>query len=190
MNPRLQVMLDSRQIETVPAEDEEVLGMWAKAARSLHSSGVAGLDPDSVFTLAYQGALQAATAVVRAAGYRVRGDGHHHHTFAAAAALDLGELSVAARDLNVIRQRRHEAIYDWEAVTRDRDLATLRSAAARLFADGRRWIQAQRPHLGLPGASGGTTSRHIIPGPPCIQPAGPCAFPPPARQRRVPFPSA
>lgn len=152
MNPRLQVMIDSRQLEAVPAEDEEVLGMWGKAVRSHQSSGVAGLDPDSAFTLAYQGALQASTALIRTAGYRVRGDGHHHHTFAATAALDLGELSTAARDLNVIRQRRHEAVYDWESVTRDKDLATLRAAAARLFDHGRRWIQAQRPHLQLADA--------------------------------------
>lgn len=118
-----------------------------KATRSLRNSGAAGLDPDSAFTLAYQGALQASTAIIRSAGSRVRGEGHHHHTFAIAAALDLGEISDAARDLNVIRQRRHEAIYDWEAVTRDRDLAALRSAAGRLFDYGRRWIEAERPHL-------------------------------------------
>jgi hypothetical protein len=150
MNPRLQVMLDSREIEAAPAEDEEVLGMWAKASRSLHSSGITGLDEDSAFTLAYQGALQAATAIIRAAGYKARGEGHHHHTFAAAAALNLGDLSDAARDLNVIRQRRHEAIYDWETVTRARDVAALRSAANRLFDHGRKWLQAQRPHLSIP----------------------------------------
>ena len=149
MNPRLQVMLDSRQIEALPAGDEEVQGMWAKAVRSLRSSGVAGLDPDSAFTLAYQGTLQASTAIIRSAGYRVRGEGHHHHTFAAAAALGLGQLSEAARDLNVIRQRRHDAIYDWETVTRDRDLAALRSAAERLCEHGRRWIQTERPDVAL-----------------------------------------
>lgn len=121
MNPRLQVMLDSRQIAAEPATDAEVQGMWAKAVRSFHSSGVAGLDADSAFTLAYQGALQAATAIVRAAGYRVLGEGHHHHTFAAVAAMSLGDLSEAARDLNIIRQQRHGAIYDWETATRDQD---------------------------------------------------------------------
>lgn len=149
MNPRLQVMIESRHIETAPAKDEEVLGMWGKAVRSLRSSAFAELDPDSAFTLAYQAALQCATAIIRTAGYQVRGDGHHHHTFAAVAALNLGELSDAARDLNVIRQRRHEAIYDWETVTRDRDIAQLRSAATRLFDHGRRWIQAHRPQLRL-----------------------------------------
>lgn len=78
MNPRIQVMLDSRQLEEQVAEDTEVGGMWAKAVRTLRSSEVTGLDPDSAFTLAYQAALQASTSVVRAAEYRVRGEGHHH----------------------------------------------------------------------------------------------------------------
>lgn len=149
MNPRLQMMLDSRQIEAEPASDDEVQGMWGKAARSLHSSSAAGLDTDSAFTLAYQAALQAATALVRAAGYRVRGEGHHHHTFAAVAALDLGDLSEAARQLNIIRQQRHGAIYDWQTTTRDQDLALLRSATTRLLEHGRGWLSTRRPHLVL-----------------------------------------
>lgn len=147
MNPRIQVMLDSRQIEAAPARDEEVRGMWSKAARTLQSSAAAGLDPDATFTLVYQAALQACTALLRTAGYQVRGEGHHHQTFSAVAALNLREISEAARDLNIIRQQRHAAIYDWEAMTRDRDLAALRSAVARLFEHGRPWLGAQRPHI-------------------------------------------
>jgi hypothetical protein len=147
MNPRIQVMLDSRQLETQVAEDAEVGGMWAKAVRTLRSSEVPGLDPDSAFTLAYQAALQGSTAVIRAAGYRVRGEGHHHHTFAAVAALGLGELSEAARDPNVIRQKRHGAVYDWEAETGKADLTTLRSASGRLFSEASRWLGTERPRL-------------------------------------------
>jgi hypothetical protein len=147
VNPRIQVMLDSRQLEGQPAEDAEVAGMWAKAVRTLRSSRVAGLDPDSAFTLAYQAALQASTVVVRAAGYRVRGAGHHHHTFAAVAALGLGELAEAARELNVIRQGRHDAVYDWEAGTEEEDLAAVAAAGSLLFAEAFRWLRAERPRL-------------------------------------------
>ncbi|HEU0079718.1 MAG TPA: hypothetical protein VFQ76_18815 [Longimicrobiaceae bacterium] len=156
MNPRIQVMLDSRQLEALAAEDAEVEGMWAKAVRTLRSSEVAGLDPDSAFTLVYQAALQASTTVLRAAGYRVRGEGHHHHTFAAVAALGLGELSEAARDLNVVRQKRHGAVYDWETRTGAADLVPLRSAGDRLFSEGYRWLRAERPQL-----SGSLPSPHL-----------------------------
>jgi multidrug resistance efflux pump len=66
VNLRIQVMLDSRQREAHAAADTEVGGMWAKAVRTLRSSEVAGLDPDSAFTPAYQAALQASTTVIRA----------------------------------------------------------------------------------------------------------------------------
>jgi hypothetical protein len=79
MNARIRVMLDSRDIEELPAPDEEVIGMWGKATRTARSATVPGLevDPDAQFTLFYQAALQAATCVVRLAGYRVRGDSNH-----------------------------------------------------------------------------------------------------------------
>lgn len=69
MNARLQIMLDSRQLEALAAGDDEIAGMWSKAVRTLRSSGVPGLDADAAYTLAYQAALQAATALVRAAIY-------------------------------------------------------------------------------------------------------------------------
>lgn len=149
MNARIRILLDSRDIEELAAEDAEVLGMWGKATRTYRSAGVHGLedDPDARFTLLYQSALQGATAVVRAAGYRVRGDHNHQITFATVAALGLGSLSEAARDLNVIRQGRHAAVYDWEATTSREQLADLQSATATLLHEAFAWLATQRPSL-------------------------------------------
>lgn len=149
MNPRIRIMLDSREIEELAAEDEEVLGMWAKATRTAHTALLDALDddPDARFTLLYQGALQAATAVVRAGGYRVRGDHNHQITFAAVAALGSGDLSEAARDLNVIRQGRHAAVYDWQATTEEAQLVELRTATALLLREAYSWLRTQHPSL-------------------------------------------
>ncbi|MDQ3605709.1 MAG: hypothetical protein M3418_05935 [Gemmatimonadota bacterium] len=149
MNARIRIMLDSRDIEEQAAEDAEVLGMWEKATRTARSAAVTALDddPDARFTLLYQSALQAATSVVRAAGYRVRGDHNHQITFAAVAALGSGDLSEAARDLNVIRQGRHAAIYDWQATTEAAPLADLRNATMTLLQEAFSWLQMQRPTL-------------------------------------------
>jgi hypothetical protein len=149
VNVRIRILLDSRDIETLAAEDEEILGMWAKAIRTYRSASVPGLedDPDARFTLLYQSALQAATAVVRAAGYRVRGDRNHQITFATVAALGLEALSDAGRDLNVIRQGRHAAIYDWEATTTKEQLLELQRATSTLLHEAFTWLRAQRPSL-------------------------------------------
>lgn len=149
MNARIQILLDSRDIEELVAEDEEVVGMWSKAVRTFRSAGAVGLDedPDSRFTLLYQSALQGATTVVRTAGFRVKGNNNHQIVFSTVAALGLGELSEAARDLNVIRQRRHAAVYDWETSVGREQVEALRGVATRLFREALQWLCGERPSL-------------------------------------------
>ncbi len=122
MNERIRIMLRSREIEESAAPDEEVVTVWGKAVETHRASLTPGLTSDPALSLVYQAALQSATAVLRAAGYRVRGSGHHHHTFVAVAALSDGDLSRAARSLDQARQKRHEAVYGWEGRTTDEDL--------------------------------------------------------------------
>lgn len=147
MNPRIQIMLDSRQIEESAAVAGEAEGLWRKAVQTLASSTVPGLDPNARFTLVYQAALQAATSLIRAAGFRVRGEAHHHHTFAAVAALELGDLSDAARDLNVICRKRHGAIYDWETQIEEQHVEEIRTAAWRLFVHAEPWLGGRYPKI-------------------------------------------
>jgi hypothetical protein len=149
VNLRIRILLDSRDIEELAVEDAEILGMWAKATRTYRSAAVPGLedDPDARFTLLYQSALQAATTVVRAAGYRVRGDHNHRITFATVAALGTEALSATARDLNVIRQQRHGAVYDWATTTTQEQLLDLHRAASTLLREAFSWLVMQRPSL-------------------------------------------
>jgi hypothetical protein len=149
VNPRIRIMLDSRELEELAARDEEVLGMWRKATKTLRSAATQGLDddPDARFTLLYQAALQGATAVVRAAGYRVRGEHNHHITFAAVAALGPRDLSEAARDLNAMGQKRHAAVYDWEAQVGPEQVEALREATLSLLRAADSWLRAQRDSL-------------------------------------------
>jgi hypothetical protein len=78
---------------------------------------------------------------------RVRGDHNHQITFATVAALASGELSEAARDLNVIRQGRHAAIYDWETTVESRQVGELQQATTMLLREAFAWIPEQRPSL-------------------------------------------
>ncbi len=58
---RIQIMLDSSEIEELAAADAEVLGIWGQATRTAGSAGVRALDadPDARFTLLYQSAHRA-----------------------------------------------------------------------------------------------------------------------------------
>lgn len=128
-------MLDSREIEEFAAADDEILGMWRKATRTVQSAAASelDLDLDSRFTLMYQSALQGSTAVVRAAGYRIRGNVN----------LGLGDVSEAARELNIIRQSRHAAVYDWESTTGPGEIMKLRDATIRLLQGADAWLRGQ-----------------------------------------------
>lgn len=113
MNARLRIMVDSREIEEAEAPDREVVARWHKAEGTSRDAGK-DLGQESRLTLYYQAGLQAATALVRAAGFRVLGTDHHRHTFEAVHALEAGELSRIAREMNAFRRKRHQAIYDWD----------------------------------------------------------------------------
>lgn len=138
-------MLDIRELEELPAADEEIAGMWRKATKTLRSAAARDLDVDldSRFTLVYRSALQASTSVVRAAGYRVRGDDNHRVIFAAVAALGLGDLSDAAPELNIVRQNRHAAVYDWESTIGPREIERLKDATIRLLRGADSWLRDQ-----------------------------------------------
>jgi hypothetical protein len=151
MNARLQIMADSREIEEADAPDREVVARWRKALATDRDAAT-DLGQDSKLTLYYQAGLQAATALIRASGFRVLGTDHHRHTFEALRALDLGELSVVARELNTFRRSRHQAVYDWDDDAHgDSDetasLEALTRGVGRLMRLGYAWPFANRPSV-------------------------------------------
>src|SRR5262245_48752478 len=88
-SPKLQRLLDDRDIVEIPAPDDEIAGFWKKALRAYRDSRLPGLSPAGAFNAGYESALDASTALVRAAGYRVKASGRHHWaTFYAVQGLD------------------------------------------------------------------------------------------------------
>lgn len=114
MNPALQRLLDAHSIEAFAATDDEVVGRWRVAVGSFHDSRRV-VTVEIRVSVCYQAGLQAAIALIRNAGYRLRSapGGHHYVAFATLAALGPAELTRLADELNRLRRRRHEAVYDW-----------------------------------------------------------------------------
>ena len=153
MNERIRIMIDSRELEEAPAPDREVTARWRKAAQTFADSQK-DLAPESAVTLAYQAGLQAVFALVRAAGYRIRANvtGHHHVTFEALWALDLGELARLARRMDGLRRKRHDAVYEWSdeddpASAIGHDPQALTEVVGQILVHGREWLSQQRPAL-------------------------------------------
>lgn len=149
MTGRLQILVESRRLEVLPAADDEVASSWDKALGSLRSARGPRVEVEPAFTLTYQAALQASAAVLRAAGYRAIGRDHHHSTFAGVAALEEGDLSRLARAIDGMRAERHEAVYASGVVIDADQLAKMREITRRLFAAAYGWLREARPALTL-----------------------------------------
>ena len=151
---RIDRLLEARSLEEMAADDVEIAAIWAAALREWADASVPGLSTAGAFVHVYQAAFRAATALVRAAGYRVRGalGGHHYVTFHAVAALGDEEMERAADTLQNIRGGRHTALYGDEEELETKDLDNARGHVSRLLHLVHAALTVTRPNLNLPPA--------------------------------------
>lgn len=142
-------LIEARNLEAVSADDAEVAAIWGSALREWSDASVPGLSVAGAFTHVYQAAFRAATAMLRAAGYRSRGalGGHHYVTFYAAGALGDDELGRVADAMQAVRGGRHAALYGDEEELEGEDLAQARAHAAELLREVHRWLVTSRVSL-------------------------------------------
>ncbi|HEX6746437.1 MAG TPA: hypothetical protein VF092_03915 [Longimicrobium sp.] len=132
--PTLDELTEGGQLVVDEATDWEVGRWWAKASEFRRASDLLQEDPDNAFLLGYIAAVQAATAIVRAGGYRAVGRTLHHNTFAGAVALSGGRLSKAGRMLDRLGPVFGSVDRGEPNVSR-RDLELLRAASDSLFRE-------------------------------------------------------
>jgi hypothetical protein len=147
---RIDRLLEARSLEPVPAENAEVAAIWASALREWSDASAAGLSVPGAFTHVYQAGLRAASALLRAAGYRVRGavGGHHHLTFYAAGALGDPVIEGLTDGMQNLRGGRHTALYGDEEELEPEDLEHARNQVSQLLRAVHGWLSNDRPGLG------------------------------------------
>jgi hypothetical protein len=104
------------------------------------------LPADWRFTIAYNAALQAATAALAAAGYRATRDNHHHRVIQSL------EFTTAPGGkfidtLDGFRKKRNVSSYDVAGAVSDKEADEMFVLATSLRADVEKWIRATRPEL-------------------------------------------
>lgn len=124
----------------------EIRDLLAVIDRDLADSGTASLSNDWRMNIAYNAALQAATAALAAAGYRAERDQHHYRVIQS-----LGEtIGADARTIRVLdafRRKRNVSGYERIGLVSDADVDAIRSLAAKLRDDLVVWLRSAHPEL-------------------------------------------
>ena len=125
---------------------QEVADLFRISDRDLAACQVKGLPPDWRLAIAYNAALQAATAALAVAGYRAARDNHHYRVIQAL------EFTVAPDSrlidtFDAFRKKRNVSNYDSAGAVSEKEANEMLQLATRVRADVEKWIRAARPEL-------------------------------------------
>lgn len=116
------------------------------ADRDIQASQVKGLHADWRFTIAYNAALQAATAALAATGHRATRDNHHYRVIQSLE-LTIQPDAKLIRRFDAFRKKRNSSNYEAGGSISDKEAEEMKALATTLRADVERWIREKHPQL-------------------------------------------
>jgi hypothetical protein len=127
----------------------EIQRLFAVVDRDLKDANISGLSVDRRFATAYSAALQLATVVLRASGYRAssRSGGHHWRTISLLPELMGPDQQTRKLYLDSCRRARNEADYDRIGVVSESELLELLADTLDFRNDVLTWLSDQHPDL-------------------------------------------
>lgn len=125
---------------------EEITGLLGIIERDLGTSQNTSIPTDWRFAIAYNAALQAATAALAASGYRASRESHHYRTIHS---LELTMRTDAAgiRSLDAFRKKRNVSNYEMGGAISDREILEMIELALSLRKDLEEWLRVNHPKL-------------------------------------------
>ena len=125
---------------------EEIAGLLAIVERDLANAKLAALADDWKFNIAYNAALQAATAALSAAGYRAGREQHHYRTIQSLS-LTIGWPAVKVDRFDRLRKKRNIAGYETAGIVSEREAGEMYELAAALRDDVVAWLKKEHAEL-------------------------------------------
>lgn len=123
----------------------EIADLLALADRDLKDCQAQGLSADAKLRLAYNAALQAATAALAAAGYRTgRGESHHYRVIQTIAHT-IGAEADVVDEFDAFRKKRNMADYERAGAVSDKEAAEMIEFARWLRRQVKDWLRANHP---------------------------------------------
>ena len=125
---------------------EEIAGLLAIVERDLANAKVAGLSDDWRFNIAYNAALQSATAALAAAGFRAAREQHHYRTIQSLS-LTIGWPEAKVDRLDRFRKKRNITGYETAGVISKGEAGEMLEVATALRGDVLAWLGKQHQKL-------------------------------------------
>lgn len=125
---------------------EEIVSLLAIVERDLANAAIRGLSADWKLNIAYNAALQAATAALAASGYRAAREQHHYRTIQSLAHT-LGWNLTRVNQIDRFRKKRNIGGYETAGLVSDREALEMLQLAAGLRDEIAAWLRARHPEL-------------------------------------------
>jgi uncharacterized protein (UPF0332 family) len=122
---------------------EEIRNLFAIADRDLKDCQIKAVSLDRRFEIAYNAALQVATAALFSSGYRAGRESHHYYIVESLK----HTVGIDPKVLNKFRLKRSQANYEFAGVVSDGELAEMIAMAVDLRAQVESWIGTKFPAL-------------------------------------------
>jgi hypothetical protein len=142
----LESYLRNRWIRSHKTSPREIADLFALADRDIEQSQVPGLGTDWRFDIAYNSALQSATAALAAAGFRAERANKHMRVIECLE-FTVGLDKTTVRVFDRFRRKRHAAVYDRVGAVSERESMEMLELAKQLRHRVESWIQTEHPEL-------------------------------------------
>lgn len=125
---------------------EEIASLLSVVDRDLRACRVKELGTDWSFAIAYNAALQAASAALAAGGYRATRDSHHYRVIQSLE-YTIGADAKVIAELDAFRKKRNIANYEFSGAISEKEASRMKALAANLRAEVERWMRKEHPEL-------------------------------------------
>ena len=126
----------------------EIADLFAVADRDLKACSTPALVPDWQFNIAYNAALQLATAALAAAGYEAERANHHHRAIQSLE-FTVGLEAATITKFDVFRKMRNITDYERADTISDTEAKEMRELAESLRAKVEAWVRKNHPRFVL-----------------------------------------
>ncbi|MEE8429859.1 MAG: hypothetical protein V3S16_01260 [Candidatus Desulfatibia sp.] len=125
---------------------QEITSLLAVADRDLADCRTSGLSSDWQLNIAYNAALQAATAALAASGYRAVRESHHYRIIQSLAHTIKADAGLIAL-LDQFRKKRNIGGYEQAGMVSDQEAGEMADLAHRLRRDVEKWLREKHPDV-------------------------------------------